>query len=122
MTRAEAGQARNNRNMNPLTDDHIAAVRQLCQRFGVNRLDLFGSAGTEMFDPLRSDIDFIVEFDDADRRSLFERYFDLQESLQTLFERPVDLVMDGAMRNPWFIASANRARRPIYASALAPTA
>lgn len=36
----------------------------ICRRFGVRRLDVFGSAsrGTD-FDPEHSDVDFLVEFD-----------------------------------------------------------
>ena len=32
----------------------------VCQRLGVMRLDEFGSAATERFDPLRSDLDLLV--------------------------------------------------------------
>jgi hypothetical protein len=58
----------------------------------------------------------------ANTPDMFERYFGLKESFEALFGRPVDLVMAGAMRNPYFIESANRSRRPVYASALASTA
>ena len=85
--------ARNNRAVSPLTDARIAAAQALCRRLGVARLDVFGSAATGAFDPQRSDIDFIVEFGNLPGTSLFERYFEMKESLQALFERPVDLVM-----------------------------
>jgi predicted nucleotidyltransferase len=51
--------------MNPLTDDKLLEVQALCRRFGLLRLDLFGSAATGAFDPARSDMDFIVEYDDV---------------------------------------------------------
>lgn len=51
--------------MNPLTEERINEVHALCWRFGVQRLDVFGSAATVSFDPATSDIDFIVEFEDA---------------------------------------------------------
>ena len=38
-------------------------LRAVCRRFHVRRLDLFGSAARGDFDPLRSDVDFPVEFD-----------------------------------------------------------
>jgi len=108
--------------MNPLTEERINEGHALCQRFGVQRLDVFGSAATGSFDPATSDIDFIVEFEDARSPDIAERYFGLKESFEALFGRSVDLVMAGAMRNPYFIESANRSRRPVYASALASAA
>lgn len=107
--------------MNPLTEDKLLEVQALCRRFGVLRLEVFGSAGTGAFDPARSDMDFIVEYDDVAAKDIFERYFGLKEALEALFGRSVDLVMAGAMRNRYFVESANRSRRTVYASALAPT-
>ena len=39
-----------------------ADLQELCQRFRVERLELFGSATRDDFDPDRSDFDFLVEF------------------------------------------------------------
>jgi predicted nucleotidyltransferase len=86
----------------------------LCRRYGVRRLDLFGSATSGAFDPARSDVDFLVEFDDDPSR-LFDRYFGLKESLAALYGRPVDLVTAGSLRNPYFIAAVNETRRLVYA-------
>jgi predicted nucleotidyltransferase len=108
--------------MDPLTEELVSEAKSLCKRFGVLRLDVFGSAATGDFNPAGSDIDFIVEFEDAHAPDMFERYFGLKESLESLFGCSVDLVMAGAMRNPYFIESANRSRRPVYASALAAAA
>ena len=107
--------------MASVLDSHVAEIPELCRRYGVARLELFGSAAGNAFDPQRSDLDFLVEFD-ADSSRLFDRYFGLKESLEALYGRPVDLVMAGAMRNPYFIESANRSRRPVFASAHASTA
>lgn len=108
--------------MTPLVAESLPTVQVLCRRLGVLRLDIFGSAADCTFDPGRSDIDFIVQFDDPAASDIFGRYFALKESLETLFGRPVDLVMEGAMRNRYFIDSANRSRRTVYAAALAPAA
>jgi predicted nucleotidyltransferase len=102
-------------------DLHRADIPALCQRFGVRRLELFGSAATEAFDPERSDIDFLVEFDDNDSR-LFERYFDLKEALETLYGRSVDLVTTGSLENPYFIESINKTRQLVYEAEGAETA
>jgi len=71
-------------------------VARLCQAHGVRRLDVFGSATSDQFDPDTSDIDFIVEFGPAAQQQLFVRLFHLKQALEALFARPVDLVMAGA--------------------------
>lgn len=91
------------------------AVSALCQRYGVARLDLFGSATSASFDPQRSDLDFLVEFD-ADSKHLFDRYFSLKEALELLFGRKVDLVSAGALKNPHFISAVQQTRRTLYAA------
>jgi predicted nucleotidyltransferase len=90
----------------------------LCARFGVRRLEVFGSAATEdEFDPESSDIDMIVEFRHGqDLGPWLANYFSLREGLSKLFGYPVDLVMSSAMKNPHFIREANRTRKLLYAS------
>ena len=91
-------------------------VSALCRQYGVQSLDVFGSAADGAFDPARSDIDFLVTFGAEDRSNLFNRYFGLQESLEQLFGRKVDLVSTAGLSNPYFIASINRSRQPLYAA------
>lgn len=92
-------------------------VAALCSRFGVQRLEVFGSAASGAFDPAHSDIDFLVEFSQDDAGSLFHRYFGLQEALEQLFGRKIDLVTASALKNPYFIAAVNQSRQLVYASA-----
>lgn len=92
------------------------ALARICERHGVERLDLFGSATTERFDPEKSDLDFVVSFDHRAPARLFDRYFGLKEDLERLFGREVDLLMEDAIRNPYFAESVSRSRTPVYAS------
>jgi predicted nucleotidyltransferase len=50
-----------------IVDEKEEAVAVLCRRFGVRRLELFGSAVKGTFDPGTSDLDFLVEFEAGDR-------------------------------------------------------
>ena len=95
---------------------HRPDVAELCRRFHVRRLEVFGSAarGTD-FDPARSDIDLLVAYDPA-LPPTFADYFDLRDRLERLFERPVDLVMSGAVRNPYFRAGIERSKELLYAA------
>lgn len=103
--------------MNAVIEDNLAAIRALAQEFGVARLEVFGSACTPAFDSKQSDVDFIVEYPPGYDFGLWlTRYFELKERLEALLDRPVDLVMAGAMRKRHFIAAANQTRRLLYAA------
>ncbi len=100
-----------------IVEDKRAEVAELCERYGVERLDLFGSAsGTgDGFDPERSDLDFVVSFERRDPPDLFGRYFGLEEGLEALFGRNVDLVMEGAVgKSRRFAANVEGSRVPLY--------
>lgn len=102
---------------NPLIEAHRPAILELCRKYGVTKLELFGSAATDAFDPECSDIDFIVEYPpDYDFGLWMMRFFEFRDRLAALLDRPVDLVMAGAMRKPWFIESANQTRQLLYAA------
>lgn len=73
-----------------------AELEAICRRHGVERLDLFGSATGEGFDPRSSDLDFLVSFVPRTPARLFDRYFGLEKDLEGLFGRKADLVMEGA--------------------------
>jgi uncharacterized protein len=74
--------------------DHREELRDLCRRFHVRRLDVFGSAARQAdFDPARSDIDFLVEFDAGAPEALsLKTYLGLKDAIETLFGRKIDLV------------------------------
>ena len=91
-------------------------IAHQCAQFAVRRLDLFGSAATGTFDPARSDLDFLVEFDATPRLTPFEQYFGFKESLERIFGRAVDLVMAGAPQNPDFLKTLNESRQLLYAA------
>ena len=106
--------------MSPLLHAHREQLDSACQTFGVCKLEVFGSAASTEFEPEHSDIDLLVDFDlSGDDDDLFGRYFGLNEALEQLFACKVDLVMVGALKNPYFVESVNRSRRPVYASPVA---
>jgi uncharacterized protein len=103
--------------MHPIIDTNRAEVAALCQRSGVTRLEVFGSAARDDFDESRSDIDFLVEFDTGRATQGLRGYLDFKEDLEQLFGRPVDLVAAKTVRNPYIRATINRDRQLIYAAA-----
>jgi predicted nucleotidyltransferase len=87
---------------------------ELCHRFAVRRLEVFGSAATGRFDPSKSDIDFLVEFEAATPGERAARFFGLLAALQDLFSLNIDLVEMKAVRNPYFRKSIDSSRVPLY--------
>ena len=78
--------------MHRLIQEKIADIAALCRRYHVRSLAVFGSAARgESFDPTRSDVDFLVEFEASTDLSPLEEFFGLQTDLSRLLERPVDL-------------------------------
>lgn len=102
--------------MHPVIENNRTAILGLCDKYHVARLDVFGSATEDTFDPSHSDVDFLVEFRHSESMDAVDQYFGLLEDLEALFGRHVDLVCAKAMRNPYFIRSVNASRRPIYAA------
>ena len=101
--------------MIPLLEQHREQIVALCRKYGVRKLELFGSAGRGDFDPARSDIDFFYEFD-SDPKALADRFFGLSEDLENLLGQRVDLVSSRDARNPYFLQVANQHRVTLYAA------
>lgn len=95
---------------------HRQALEALCRQYRVRRLELFGSAASDTFDEEMSDLDFLVEFLPMQEGQYADTYFDLLFALQTLFGRPVDLVMPEAVKNPYFLQAINQHREVLYAA------
>jgi predicted nucleotidyltransferase len=102
--------------MSPMLAKHRSELEALCRRYGVRRLELFGSAAIGEADSSESDLDFLVDFDPLPPGGHAEAYFGLLESLRGLFRKPVDLVVTSAIRNPFFLQSVERTRTLLYAA------
>jgi len=92
-----------------------ALVAALCRRQAARRLDLFGSTTRGDFDAQHSDLDFLVEFEDLEPAQYAQAYFALKEGLERIFERPVDLVTENNLGNPYFRQRVQSERQNLYA-------
>jgi predicted nucleotidyltransferase len=101
--------------MTSLIEQHAHELIALCRRTRARRLDVFGSAVRDDFDPATSDLDFLVAFDDLPPSQYADAYFELKESLESLFERPVDLLTEANLQNPWFRERVYAERQRVYA-------
>jgi predicted nucleotidyltransferase len=88
--------------INPNLNIPQEKIADFCRRHRIKSLSLFGSATREDFRP-DSDVDVLVEFDDAASATLFD-IVDMQDELTNLFGRPVDLLTRSAVeRNENYI-------------------
>jgi predicted nucleotidyltransferase len=89
---------------------------ELCRKYAVKRLALFGSALRADFDPATSDLDFVVEFSNFTVENAADRYLGLLVDLEDLFGREIDLVSYPAIRNPYFKQVVDQTRVSLYAA------
>jgi uncharacterized protein len=73
--------------------NRLKANEAVIKGFGVRSLGLFGSFARGQ-NTESSDLDLVVEFD----RKTFDAYMDLKLFLESLFDRPVDLVLCDAIK------------------------
>jgi hypothetical protein len=91
-----------------------ADIVKTCQRYHVRRLDLFGSAARETDFTEQSDIDLLVEYEPQHSPPTLGDFLALRDALSDLLGRKVDLVMEGAVRNPYLRAAIERSRQPLH--------
>ena len=97
------------KNLEKYTSDII----KLCEAHKVKNLYAFGSVLTDNFDN-ESDIDLIVDFSNIAVEDYAENYFDFKFSLQDILKRPIDLLEEKALKNPYFRKSVNQHRKLVY--------
>jgi uncharacterized protein len=103
--------------MQPIIETHRAELAARGRRFHVRRLDVFGSAATGSFDPDRSDLDFLVLFEEMPPAAYAEAYFGLLAALSALFDRNVDLLTEPSLDNPYLRAQIEAERQTLFEAA-----
>ncbi len=98
----------------PILTQNLPRITQILKQNRVKRAYAFGSVCTERFGP-DSDIDLLIAFDDGlDAVTYAENYFAIAEAIEELLQRPVDLVTEPSLQNPYFIKVMNQTKTPIY--------
>lgn len=94
---------------------NISKIMEICRRFHVRRLWVFGSILTNRFND-NSDVDFCVDFDKSkiNLMDYADNFFDFQYALEDVFGRKVDITEDSAVRNPYFRQELDETRKLIY--------
>ncbi len=94
-------------------DTFLTDIKRLCILYNVKTLYAFGSAVSDQLTE-KSDVDFIVDFNAIDIKNYADNYFDFKFSLQDIIKRPIDLIEERAIKNPYFKQAVNNQRKLVY--------
>lgn len=102
--------------MTQVLERHRQEIIDLCRKYRVRRLDVFGSATRRDFDPASSDVDLLVQFEDMPHADRADAYLGFLTAAEALLQRHVDLVEAGAVRNPYLRRGIEESRELVYAA------
>jgi predicted nucleotidyltransferase len=88
-------------------------INDLCKQYNVKKLFAFGSVLTDNFSE-NSDVDLIVDFDKQAIKDHFLHYFDFKYSLESIFQRAVDLLEEQPIRNSYLKKNIDNSKILIY--------
>ena len=91
----------------------IDQIQGACAANKVKYLYAFGSVTNDKFNA-DSDIDLVVEIAESDPIAYSDNYFNLKEQLEKIFNRPVDLLEQKALRNPFLKKEIDLTKILIY--------
>jgi predicted nucleotidyltransferase len=93
-----------------------AKVHELCDELNVLELRLFGSALSDRFDPNRSDLNFVADFNQPVAPGIADRFMALATGLESIFGRQADLITRSAIKNAVFRRIIEESSIPLYAA------
>lgn len=94
-------------------EKYKSEIIKLCKKHKVKTLYAFGSILTDDLNK-ESDIDLIVDFSNIGVEDYADNYFDFKFSLQDILKRPIDLLEEKAIKNPFFRQAINKQRQLLY--------
>jgi predicted nucleotidyltransferase len=102
--------------MQPIITENRERIAELCRQHHVRTLAVFGSAVRDDFDPTRSDVDLLVEFEPLPYPESVENYWEFEDALKELFARKVDLIRNGLIKNPYLLREIQAEQEMLYAA------
>ena len=93
---------------------YLPKVFELFKKHKIKNAFLFGSVLSEKFNE-NSDIDFLINFIDySDPLIVGQSIWDLEDELETIINRKIDLLTERSLKNPYFIQELNNTKQLIY--------
>lgn len=93
---------------------YLPQAIELFKKHKIKNAYLFGSAVSEKFNE-KSDIDILVNFlDYSNPLEVGQSIWDLEDELEALTHRKIDLLTERSLKNPYFILEINNSKTLIY--------
>ena len=99
--------------MHRIIIDNMPHIRRICEQQHIQSLFAFGSVCGAKFND-SSDIDLLVSFKPLDYGDYADNYFHTANLFEKIFQRPVDLVTEKSLKNPYFIKAVNQTKVMLY--------
>lgn len=96
-----------------LIELNLQYIFELCKKYNVKTLSVFGSILTNRFND-SSDVDMIVEFNNENIDDYVSNYFNFKDALTSLFKHDVDLLEAKGIKNKFLLQNINRTKQVIY--------
>lgn len=96
-----------------LIEINLQTIFDLCRRYKVDKLFVFGSILTPHFNQ-DSDVDMVVNFKELPLEDYADNYMNFKEALVQLFGREVDLLEETGIRNKVLQSNIDRTKKLIY--------
>ena len=96
-----------------LIELNLQKIFDLCRRYKVDKLYVFGSILTPRFND-DSDVDMVVDFKKIPLDAYADNYFGLKDALSALLGREVDLLEDKGIRNSILRDNIDRTKQLVY--------
>ena len=101
--------------MERIIEDKLDQLQDLCQKYEVKTMYVFGSASLNDLNA-DSDIDILINFKDISIDKYTDNYFELHYELEKLFNRKIDLITENSLSNPYLIESIEKTKKLLYAA------
>ena len=93
---------------------YLPKVIELLKKHKIKSAFLFGSAISDKFND-QSDIDLLINFIDySEPLEVGQSIWDLEDELEALTNRKIDLLTERSLKNPYFIQQLKNTRELIY--------
>jgi uncharacterized protein len=100
--------------MHKIISQNLDTIVQICEKYNVSRLYVFGSVVTERFSDESSDLDLLVELEPMPFIDRGENLMHFWDEVENLFHRKVDLLTDQPIKNQYFKAQVDKTKKLIY--------
>jgi len=99
--------------MNSVITNNLSRIQEVCKKYKVKELYAFGSVTRNDFKK-KSDVDLVFEFKKMPVLDYADYFFGLNDELEKILKRKVDLIVRSALRNKYFIQEVNQTKKKIY--------